>query len=129
MLPNAMGNITFHPNLISWSYRSLGNVARSQKKRNKKEYVLTANHIVFSTQAKDGSPTSAIIVPGYGAFHPPRNSAAATQDTSTMLAYSARKKKANLRPLYSVKKPATSSLSASGRSKGTRLVSATDEIT
>src|SRR5262249_10852863 len=72
---------------------------------------------------------SAIMVPGYGAFQPPRNNAAATQDTKTMLAYSARKKNANRRPLYSVKNPATSSLSASGKSKGTRLVSATEEIT
>ena len=35
-----------------------------------------------------------------------------------MLAYSAMKKKANRMPLYSVKNPATSSLSASGRSNG-----------
>src|SRR6185312_13039506 len=53
----------------------------------------------------------------------------ATQDTSTMLAYSAMKKKAKRMPLYSVKKPATSSLSASGKSKGTRFVSATAELT
>ena len=46
-----------------------------------------------------------------------------------MLAYSAIKKNANRIPLYSVKKPATSSLSASGRSNGTRFVSATAEIT
>src|SRR3989442_4059079 len=66
---------------------------------------------------------------GAGAFHPPRNSAAAMQETRIMLAYSARKKNANRIPLYSVKKPATNSLSASGRSNGSRLVSATAEMT
>ncbi len=39
--------------------------------------------------------------------------------------YSPRKKKANLTPEYSVLKPDTSSDSASGRSNGFRLVSAT----
>ena len=42
-----------------------------------------------------------------------------------MLVYSARKNSDQRKPLYSVMKPATSSLSASGRSKGARLVSAT----
>ena len=49
-------------------------------------------------------------------------------DTRIMFAYSAMKKNANRMPLYSVKNPATSSLSASGRSKGSRLVSATEAI-
>src|SRR5258708_2204116 len=55
---------------------------------------------------------------------PPRNSKTATQETVIMLAYSAMKKDANFMLEYSVWKPATSSFSASGRSKGTRLVSA-----
>ena len=45
--------------------------------------------------------------------------------TAIMPAYSARKNRDQRKPLYSVRKPATSSLSASGRSKGARLVSAT----
>src|SRR5437773_12354413 len=45
-----------------------------------------------------------------------------------MLAYSARKYRAQRKPLYSVWKPATSSDSASGRSKGARLVSAMAEV-
>ena len=49
-------------------------------------------------------------------------------DTRIMFEYSAIKKNANRMPLYSVKKPATNSLSASGRSKGSRLVSATEAI-
>ena len=46
------------------------------------------------------------------------------QLTVTMLAYSAMKNDANFMLLYSVWNPATSSFSASGRSNGTRLVSA-----
>src|SRR2546426_848416 len=51
------------------------------------------------------------------------------QETRIMFAYSAMKKKAKRIPLYSVIQPATSSLSASGRSKGRRFVSATAEMT
>src|SRR5260370_39845900 len=66
---------------------------------------------------------------GNGGCHPPRNNSAATQETVTMLAYSAMKNAANFMLEYSVWKPATSSFSASGRSKGTRFVSANAAIT
>ena len=49
-------------------------------------------------------------------------------ETVTMLAYSAMKNAANFMLLYSVWNPATSSFSASGRSNGTRLVSANPAI-
>src|SRR3954453_6980939 len=62
---------------------------------------------------------------GHGARHPPRNSVVASADTVITLMYSARKNIANLIEAYSVWKPATSSVSASGRSKGARLVSPT----
>src|ERR1700722_18934951 len=58
---------------------------------------------------------------------PPRNKSVATQQTATMWAYSAIKNDANFMLLYSVWKPATSSFSASGKSKGTRFVSAKAE--
>ena len=45
-----------------------------------------------------------------------------------MLQYSAMKKAANFIDEYSTWKPATSSFSASGKSKGTRLVSANAQI-
>src|SRR6185369_14420519 len=61
---------------------------------------------------------------GNGGCQPPRNSSVATQEIVTMLQYSAMKNAANFMLPYSVWKPATSSFSASGRSKGTRLVSA-----
>src|SRR5947209_8912051 len=65
---------------------------------------------------------------GHGARHPPRKSVVASAETVTRLMYSARKNIANLIEAYSVWKPATSSLSASGRSNGARLVSPTMEI-
>src|SRR5919202_634782 len=62
---------------------------------------------------------------GNGARQPPRNIVAASAETVTMLMYSARKNIANFSDVYSVWKPPTSSDSASGRSKGARLVSPT----
>src|SRR5438067_11406465 len=61
---------------------------------------------------------------GNSGCQPPRNRSVATQETVTMFAYSAMKNEANFMLEYSVWKPATSSFSASGRSKGTRFVSA-----
>src|ERR1700686_4073276 len=61
---------------------------------------------------------------GNAGVHPPRNSSVATHVTVSMLAYSAMKKAANVMLLYSTWKPATSSFSASGKSNGTRFVSA-----
>src|SRR5205085_671348 len=52
---------------------------------------------------------------------PPRKSSAASPLTANMLPYSARKKYDHRIPLYSVRYPATSSLSASARSNGARL--------
>ena len=64
---------------------------------------------------------------GNGRSHPPRKSIVATAEMTIMLAYSPRKKRAKCMPAYSVWKPATSSDSASGRSNGLRLVSATPQ--
>src|SRR5207253_11313037 len=55
---------------------------------------------------------------------PPKKRMVARHDTVIMLAYSPIKNIANLKLAYSVWKPATSSPSASGKSKGKRLVSA-----
>ena len=60
--------------------------------------------------------------------HPPKNSVVTMAHTVTTLEYSAMKKKENFIALYSVWYPAISSDSASGRSKGSRLVSAKPEI-
>src|SRR3954471_10117228 len=64
---------------------------------------------------------------GHGARQPPRNSVVASAQTVVTLMYSARKNIANLIDAYSVWNPATSSVSASGRSNGARLVSPTIE--
>ena len=65
---------------------------------------------------------------GSGACQPPRNKVAANADTVIMFMYSAMKNMANRIEEYSVWNPPTSSPSASGRSKGARLVSPTMEI-
>src|SRR5580704_9361225 len=63
-----------------------------------------------------------------GRIHPPSQRVTAIDDTASMAEYSARKNNDQRKPLYSVWNPATSSDSASGRSNGARLVSATMAI-
>jgi len=63
--------------------------------------------------------------PGIGLCQPPKNPATAKPLTTSIFAYSLRKKTAHLNPEYSVIQPATSSDSASGISNGVLLVSAT----
>src|SRR4051794_8133965 len=65
------------------------------------------------------------MLTGQGACQPPRNSVVANAETVVMLTYSASMNIANFSDEYSVWNPATSSPSASGRSKGARLVSPT----
>src|SRR5271167_3077250 len=62
---------------------------------------------------------------GNGRSHPPSQSVTAIEETAIMAEYSARKNNDHRKPLYSVWKPAVSSDSASARSNGARLVSAT----
>src|SRR5579863_1125151 len=62
-----------------------------------------------------------------GDSHPPRNRMLIMAQSMITFIYSARKKSRNGPEEYSTKKPATSSLSASSRSKGGRWVSASDE--
>ena len=58
-----------------------------------------------------------------GPSHPPKKRTAITSEINVMPRYSPTKNKPNFRPEYSVWYPSTSSLSASGRSKGSRCVS------
>src|ERR1700682_6828335 len=60
-----------------------------------------------------------------GRNHPPSHRVTAMEETAIIAEYSARKNNDQRKPLYSVWNPAVSSDSASGRSKGARLVSAT----
>src|SRR5919201_3981636 len=59
-----------------------------------------------------------------GPPQPPKKSVTARPESVIMLMYSAIEKRPKRMPLYSVWYPATSSVSASGRSKGGRFVSA-----
>src|SRR4029077_12934386 len=72
----------------------------------------------------DGRYVVNVQLAGNGESQPPKKRIAHRLETVIMLVYSAMKNMANLKLAYSVWKPATSSDSASGRSKGTRLVSA-----
>src|SRR5258706_2872307 len=63
-----------------------------------------------------------------GQSHPPSHSVTAIEETAIMAEYSARKNRDQRKPLYSVWNPAVSSDSASGKSNGARLVSATIAI-
>src|ERR1700733_6976708 len=65
---------------------------------------------------------------GHNGCQPPRKSRVAMEQTVTMFAYSAMKNDAKVMLLYSTWNPATSSFSASGRSKGMRFVSANAAI-
>src|SRR3954452_15801615 len=60
----------------------------------------------------------------HGPCQPAKNNVTASADSVIMLTYSAVWKRPQRMPLYSVWYPATSSCSASGRSKGARFVSA-----
>src|ERR1051325_708381 len=62
---------------------------------------------------------------GNGRIQPPSQSVVAIAETAIIAAYSPRMNRDQRTPLYSVWNPATSSDSASGRSNGVRLVSAT----
>lgn len=63
-----------------------------------------------------------------GANHPPRNKIVFKLDISNILLYSPKKNIAKVIDEYSTLYPATNSASASGKSKGARLVSAKDDI-
>src|SRR6185369_17809716 len=65
---------------------------------------------------------------GRGPCQPPRKRVVVTAQTVTMLAYSAMKNIAYFMLEYSVQNPETSSVSASGRSNGVRLISASEQI-
>src|SRR5688572_25715717 len=118
MLAKLHGSRNFQLKSISRSTRKRGKVQRNQRKQKTSASVLTRNQAQLGTIESQGS----------GAAPPPRNSAEARRQASSMYAYSARKKSENFMPEYSVWKPATSSDSASGMSKGMRLVSATEAI-
>ena len=94
-------------------------------KKNRNAHTLAVNH--SSGHQPVLAPSHMLI--GHGACQPPRNIVVASAETVVMLTYSASMNIANFSDEYSVWKPPTSSPSASGRSKGARLVSPTIEVT
>uniref|UniRef100_A0A8K1ZR57 Uncharacterized protein n=1 Tax=Apiotrichum gracile TaxID=82516 RepID=A0A8K1ZR57_9TREE len=113
----AKGNIPVHLKYISWSYRNRGIVARVQTKKNINKQDFKPRIIAWILINVSFSITS-------GKLYPPKNRIAANVDINTIEQYSPRKKNTKIIPECSVKNPATSSDSASGRSKGVRLHSA-----
>src|ERR1700760_74369 len=87
--------------------------------RKKKKNTFSRNHTIPGTQV-NGAIAS-------GGSQPPKNRIVHIAHIRTTLTYSPRKKSRNGVAEYSTKKPATSSDSASTRSKGGRLVSAKAE--
>ena len=65
---------------------------------------------------------------GSGRLQPPKNRVTIMAEAEIIAAYSPRKKRAKRMPEYSVWYPPTSSVSASGKSNGSRFVSANAEI-
>ena len=78
-------------------------------------------------QKQPGSPSIQRTIPN-GSYQAPRNRSTAIAPAMNITVYSAKKNIAHLMPLYSVRKPATSSDSLSGRSKGARLQLASVEM-
>src|SRR5262249_19855699 len=113
--------------IITLSIRSRGSVQRTQ--------IITktsSQHLKMNTATLTTFPTKPSQLPrSLGrtpVCHPPRKSSVAMPLRANMLPYSAMKKNDQRRPLYSVWKPATSSLSASARSNGARLQPAVAQV-
>src|SRR5690242_19660989 len=111
---------------MSWSYRKRGSVQRTHMKVNRKNstFVRKQPMVRMLLSRVNGA---ALSHPVNGMSHPPKKSVAMSALDVTMLAYSAMKKSENFMAEYSVWYPATSSDTASGRTNGTRLVSANAE--
>lgn len=110
-----IGRKFFQIKCMSWSYRNRGYDARTHKNKVDRRAALVIRFTV--------------VAPGiWGRWVAPRNSVADSVFINRMLAYSARKNRANGPPAYSTLKPETSSDSPSVKSKGARLVSASVEM-
>src|SRR5438477_8403682 len=108
--------------------RSRGSVQRTHICTNTSSHALTMNTITLITLP---TQPSHVVDRSHGVrpvCQPPRNSSTAMPLTANMAPYSAMKKNDQRRPLYSVWKPATSSLSASARSNGARLQLAVAQV-
>jgi hypothetical protein len=80
------GKNPFHPNLINWSYRYLGNVARAHTNKKRKKVIFRLSQKLPGKGRKDKK--------GSGKY-PPKKTIEHTVLIKSMLAYSAIKNKAN----------------------------------
>ena len=111
--------MTFHPKSMSWSYLGRGMAALNKMKKLMTKITLTLN------QTNGGTQSPKIL----GPIHPPKKSVTIIQEIRASPRYSPNMNMANFIPPYSVWKPAVSSCSASGRSKGSLWLSAMPAIT
>lgn len=132
---SAIGVKYFHDKFINWSTLRRGNVQRthicvdtknnallnSQKIPQRVEANVCGAPLVHSASRKDP-------IFGNGELQLPKNKIAPNILTKSIIPYSASIITAHRKPEYSVWKPATNSDSASGRSNGARLLSASDAI-
>src|SRR5271156_5905790 len=91
----------------------------------KKQIAAKKRNVSPGMKEKARSQVAPLSKFGNGLSHPPSHSVTAMEETAIIAEYSARKNNDQRKPLYSVWKPAVNSDSASARSKGARLVSAT----
>src|SRR5262249_53019072 len=124
-----IGSRYFKQVIITWSIRSRGNVQRTHIMTKTSRKPLNRNTRTLTTL-----PTiepKKVLVSSQGTkpvFQPPRNIKVAMPLTANMLPYSAMKRISQRKPLNSVWKPATNSLSASARSNGARLQLAVAQV-
>src|SRR5215831_1013219 len=113
--------------------RRRGSVQRTHIITNTSNHAFSTNttQLIRLPTLRIGHGQSSVLLSSHGTtpvFQPPRKRRTAMPLTANMDAYSAMKKNDQRRPLYSVWKPATSSLSASARSNGARLQLAVAQV-
>ena len=106
---------------INWSYRSLGRVARTNTNKKQGKQVFKPKNIDCKLKIDSFTKISGIL-------YPPKNNIDVIDENKIIELYSLKKKNTKIIELCSVKNPATSSDSASCRSKGVLLVSANTDI-
>ncbi len=124
--PKTSGKKIFQPIYINWSNRNLGKFALTKINKNVIIIVLiekTRTHTVDSIKIPSGK-----IYCNNKEFPPERKKITNKEDINKIFAYSPKKNAANIIAEYSTLYPATSSASASGKSKGALFVSANIEI-
>src|SRR5881227_1147836 len=92
MLIRAMGRMNSQAKFMSWSMRRRGSVPRTQMKPAMSTSSLRKNQAHEGMKVRNDS----------GADHPPRKRVMAMPEVANMPRYSPRKKRANLKPEYSM---------------------------